>query len=60
MTIILSTHDMAEAEKMADRVAILLRGKLAAIGTHHRGHPAQAFIAAIPYIVAVFVSFGGN
>jgi ABC-2 type transport system ATP-binding protein len=34
-TIILSTHDMAEAEKMADRVAILLRGKLVATGTPH-------------------------
>jgi len=32
-TIILATHDMAEAEKMADRVAILLRGKVVAIGT---------------------------
>ncbi len=32
-TIILATHDMAEAEKMADRVAILLRGKIAATGT---------------------------
>ncbi|MFC1994859.1 ABC transporter ATP-binding protein [Chloroflexota bacterium] len=32
-TIILATHDMAEAEKMADRVAILLRGRIAAIGT---------------------------
>jgi ABC-2 type transport system ATP-binding protein len=32
-TIILSTHDMAEAEKMADRVGILLRGKLIATGT---------------------------
>jgi ABC-2 type transport system ATP-binding protein len=32
-TIILSTHDMAEAEEMADRVSILLRGKLAATGT---------------------------
>lgn len=32
-TIILATHDMAEAEKMADRVAILLKGRLAAIGT---------------------------
>ena len=31
-TIILATHDMAEAEQMADRVAILLRGKIAAIG----------------------------
>lgn len=32
-TIILATHDMAEAEKLCDRVAILLRGKIAAIGT---------------------------
>jgi ABC-2 type transport system ATP-binding protein len=32
-TIILATHDMAEAEKMADRVAILLKGKIAASGT---------------------------
>lgn len=32
-TILLSTHDMAEAEAMADRVAILLRGRLAALGT---------------------------
>lgn len=32
-TIILATHDMAEAEAMADRVAILLAGKIAAIGT---------------------------
>ncbi len=35
-TIILATHDMAEAEKMSDRVAILLKGKIAAQGT-----PAQ-------------------
>ena len=32
-TIILATHDMAEAEKMADRVAILLQGKIVATGT---------------------------
>jgi ABC-2 type transport system ATP-binding protein len=32
-TIVLSTHDMAEAEKMADRVAILLHGKLVTTGT---------------------------
>ena len=31
-TIILATHDMAEAEKMSDRVAILLKGRIAAIG----------------------------
>jgi len=32
-TIVLATHDMAEAEEMSDRVAILLKGKLVAIGT---------------------------
>ena len=32
-TIVLSTHDMAEAEKMTDRVAILLRGRITATGT---------------------------
>jgi ABC-2 type transport system ATP-binding protein len=32
-TILLATHDMAEAEEMADRVAILLHGKIAAIDT---------------------------
>ena len=32
-TTILATHDMAEAEEMSDRVAILLNHKLAAVGT---------------------------
>jgi ABC-2 type transport system ATP-binding protein len=32
-TILLATHDMAEASELATRVAILLRGKIAAIGT---------------------------
>jgi ABC-2 type transport system ATP-binding protein len=32
-TIILATHDMAEAEEMSDRVAILLRGKIATVGS---------------------------
>ena len=32
-TIILATHDMAEAEKMADRVVILLKGRIAATGS---------------------------
>jgi ABC-2 type transport system ATP-binding protein len=32
-TILLATHDMAEAEKMADRVAILLNGKVVVTGT---------------------------
>lgn len=32
-TIILATHDMAEAEELSDRVAILLNGQIATIGT---------------------------
>jgi len=32
-TILLATHDMAEAEKMATRVAILLKGKIITTGT---------------------------
>ncbi len=32
-TILLATHDMAEAEKMSNRVAILLNGKIVATGT---------------------------
>ena len=32
-TILLATHDMAEAEALSDRVAILLNGQIATIGT---------------------------
>ncbi len=32
-TILLASHDMAEVEEMADHIAILLRGKIAASGT---------------------------
>lgn len=32
-TIILATHDMAEAEAMSDRVAILLKGRIVSTGT---------------------------
>ena len=33
ISIILATHDMAEAEKMTDRVAILLKGRIVASGS---------------------------
>jgi ABC-type multidrug transport system, ATPase component len=36
VTILLATHDMAEAETLCDRIAILIRGRIAATGT-----PAQ-------------------
>ena len=53
-TILLATHDMAEAEKMADRVAILLRGRIAAEGT-----PAQ-LTAAGSGLTKVSVSSEAN
>ena len=33
VTFLLATHDMAEAEMLCDRIAILIQGKIAAIGT---------------------------
>ena len=33
VTVILATHDMAEAEALCDRIAILIGGRLAALGT---------------------------
>ncbi|WP_055495769.1 ABC transporter ATP-binding protein [Streptomyces sp. TP-A0356] len=33
MTIVLTTHDMAEAQQLADRIGILQRGRLAACGS---------------------------
>lgn len=36
VTILLATHDMAEAESLCDRIAIIIRGRIAVIGT-----PAQ-------------------
>ena len=33
VTVLLATHDMAEAETLCDRIAILVRGKIAACGT---------------------------
>ncbi len=32
-TVVLATHDMAEAEKLSDRAAILVRGRIAAVGS---------------------------
>jgi len=32
-TVIISTHDMSEAESLCDRIAILIKGEIAALGT---------------------------
>ncbi|MGR6975207.1 ABC transporter ATP-binding protein [Streptomyces cynarae] len=43
MTILLTTHDLEEAERLADRTAILIRGRLVACGTPTElAHKVQA------------------
>ncbi|MFI6730793.1 ABC transporter ATP-binding protein [Streptomyces sp. R-74717] len=42
MTVLLTTHDLTEAEALADRIAILVNGKIAALGSAHElAHQVQ-------------------
>jgi ABC-2 type transport system ATP-binding protein len=41
VTVVLTTHLLDEAEELADRVAIVDRGRLVALGTPRRAHPHQ-------------------
>jgi ABC-2 type transport system ATP-binding protein len=50
ITILMATHDMAEAEKLADRVAILLRGKIVVTAT------PRELTAAGPALTKVMIS----
>jgi len=36
VTVLITTHDLAEAEKLADRIAILVEGRIIAEGTPHQ------------------------
>ena len=48
-TILLATHDMAEAEKMTDRVSILLRGRIVATGSPRELTATYAMQAYLGY-----------
>jgi ABC-2 type transport system ATP-binding protein len=53
LTVFLTTHNLAEAEKLCDRVAVIRKGKLLAVG-----HPDDLRRQARPISTATFVGRG--
>lgn len=62
ITLVITTHDMAEAELLCDRIAILNRGKLVALGTANelklraRNSPEEP----LPTLEEVFLKLAGE
>src|SRR5579871_4482449 len=62
VTILLTTHDMAEAEALCDRILILNRGKVVALGTAQE-LKEQARVtpeAPLPTLEEVFIALAGE
>ena len=61
MTIIFSTHIMSEAEKLCDRIGIIHRGRLLALGTleEHRQTTGQHYLEDI-FVHEVKAATGGT
>lgn len=57
ITIIITTHDMQEAEYLCNRVAIMLHGKIAAIGATAE---LKATVGPNASLNDVFISYAGN
>jgi ABC-2 type transport system ATP-binding protein len=62
MTILLTTHDMNEAELLCDRIAILNRGRLVALGTADELKAAARADAEapLPSLEDVFIALAGK
>jgi ABC-2 type transport system ATP-binding protein len=56
---LLTTHELGEAEKLADRIAIISRGRVVREGTPHELTSDEAGGTGGPGAVAPVVSFGG-
>jgi len=59
-TILLTTHDMAEAEELCDRVAVLHRGKVVALGTPAELKEAHRRNGETPSLEDVFLAITGK
>ncbi len=61
-TVVLTTHDMAEAEALCDRIAILNRGKLVALGTANalKARHRKPGAAELPSLEDVFIELAGE
>ncbi len=61
-TIIICSHDMAEAEALCDRIAIMDRGRLIALGTvaELKRAAAPAMVAEDPSLEEVFIHLTGR
>jgi ABC-2 type transport system ATP-binding protein len=61
-TVLLTTHDMAEAEALCDRIAILNKGKLVALGTAQelKARYRKPESASPPTLEEVFIELAGE
>lgn len=62
VTLLLTTHDMAEAEALCDRIAILNRGKLVALGTADelKANARKSPEDPLPTLEEVFIALAGE
>ncbi|HLK60086.1 MAG TPA: ABC transporter ATP-binding protein [Chthonomonadaceae bacterium] len=62
VTLLLTTHDMAEAEALCDRIAILNRGKLVALGTAEelKANARKSPEDPLPTLEEVFIALAGE
>jgi ABC-2 type transport system ATP-binding protein len=62
ITVLLTTHDMDEAEKLCDRIAILNRGRLVALGTagELKAAARKDEDAPLPTLEDVFIALAGE
>ena len=61
-TILLTTHDMAEAEALCDRIAILNKGKMVALGTAEalKAQHRKPGSDSLPTLEEVFIQLAGE